>query len=116
MLEINGVELEFDILDADVAERYETALDALYEEIEALDLKSMSGAEVIRKECYAIFDCFDSIFGEGTAGTVFGEKTNLGTCTAALEQLIDHATKQQVAFNERFRKYRPNRAQRRGKP
>jgi len=115
MLEINGVELEFDILDADIAERYEAALDAMYEEIETLDIKNMSGAEAIRKECYVIFDCFDAIFGEGAASMVFGEKTNLGTCTAALEQMIDHAAEQQKAFNERMKKYRSNRAQRREK-
>lgn len=115
MLEINGVALEFDILDADTAERYESATEAVVKQLGELDLDKMSQAEAIRQECYIVFDYFDAIFGEGTAKTIFGEKTNIGICAAAMEQVSNSAAEQNKAFSDRLTKYRPNRASRRAK-
>ena len=49
MLEINGVELEFDILDADIAERYSAAGEELQVKLQELDLETLSDAEGIRQ-------------------------------------------------------------------
>ncbi len=115
MLEINGVELEFDILDADIAERYSAAGEELQAKLQELDLETLSDAEALRQECYLVFDYFDEIFGEGTAKAIFKERTNLGRCLDAMDQLAECATAQRKVFNEKMGKYKPNRAQRRAK-
>jgi len=115
MLEINGVALEFDILDADTAERYEAATKALQKDLSALDLKAISSAEAIRQECQIVFAYFDTIFGAGTAEAIFAGKVNLNRCMDALELLTESSKSQQKKFSERAQKYRPNRAQRRSK-
>ena len=115
MLEINGVELEFDILDVDIAERYSAAGEELQARMQELDLETLSDVEAIRQECFIVFDYFDEIFGEGTAKAIFGERTNLGKCLDAMEQLAESAAAQRKVFQEKMAKYKPNRAQRRAK-
>ncbi len=116
MLEINGVTLEFDILDADTAERYESATKALQKDLSALDFKVISGAKAIRRECQIVFSYFDTIFGAGTAEAIFAGKANLNRCMDALEMVTESSKSQREKFSERAQKYRPNRAQRRSKP
>lgn len=115
MLEINGVELEFDILDADIAQRYSVAGEELQARLQELDFETLSNAEAIRQECLIVFDYFDEIFGEGTAKAIFKERTNLGKCLDAMDQLTENAAAQRKAFQEKMAKYKSNRAQRRSK-
>ena len=113
MLKINGVELEFDLLDADTAEKYDEALS----EVSGIEDKvtGMSTGESIRYQCNTIFDVFNTIFGEGTDKMIFGEKVHLGKCLDAFETLITEANKQAEDTSKKYSKYSPNRAQRRGK-
>ena len=113
MLKINGVELEFDLLDADTAEKYDECM----KEIHKIKDKvvGMSVGESIRYQCNIIFDCFDAIFGEGTAFEVFNGKANLRICLEALESLVTEANKQVTDMDKKYSKYSPNRATRRGK-
>lgn len=111
---INGVELEdIDVLDADVAEKYEKAL----EKVEHISKKveGMKVSESIRTQCNAIFDVFNALFGEGTDKKVFGDKVNLLTCLKAFEELVLQANEQNKEVEELTNKYSPNRAARRNK-
>ncbi|MEN8433960.1 hypothetical protein NX821_001131 [Clostridium septicum] len=64
-MKINGVELEdLDIYDLEVAERYEKALEGL-NGIEAR-VANKKNSESIRIMCNAVFDIFNTMFGEGT--------------------------------------------------
>jgi len=111
---INNVELEdLDILEAGVAERYEKVLERVVEA--AKKTEGLKMAESIRKQCEAVFMCFNEIFGEGTDKKVFGERVNLLICMKAFEELVEKANEQKSELDKLLNKYSPNRAQKRGK-
>lgn len=78
-MEFKGLELDFDIFEADNADAYEAAL----ENVKALAASKPQGESLgdsIRRQCNAVFDFFDDIFGDGFHKELFGEKTNLTEC------------------------------------
>lgn len=113
-MKINGVELEdLDILDLEVAEKFEKTL----KNVEGIDgkVKGMTVAESIRTQCNAIFNVFNELFGKGTDKKVFGDKVNLLTCLKAFEELITTVNSKNEEVEKLSKKYSPNRAQRRAK-
>ena len=112
MLNINDVELELDLMDADMAEKYEKAYRKMQRDVTNFP-NNLSLAENIRKQCKLIFNFFDEVFGEGTSKKIFGNKTNLRECIKAVETLIDHVNKDTEEANKIINKYSPNRVERR---
>lgn len=111
---INNLELEdIDILDLEIAEKYEKAL----ESVEGMGdkVKDMKVTDSIRYQCNAIFNIFNTLFGEGTDKKIFGEKVNLLTCLKAFEELIVQTNTKNNEVEKLYNKYAPNRAQRRTK-
>ena len=72
-MEINGVTLEFDYYDADQLERVENGILAVQEGCGSLP-EGLKLSESIRRQCGLVFAFFDGVFGEGTAGRVFGRR------------------------------------------
>ncbi len=64
-MKINGAELkDLDILDLEVAEKYEKAIkgiDGIAEKVQGMTI-----ADSVRTQCNAIFKIFNDLFGEGT--------------------------------------------------
>lgn len=111
---INNVELEdLNILEADVAEKYEIALEKVVEEVKKTE--GLKTSTSIRKQCTAVFGCFNTIFGEGTDKKVFGDRVNLLICLTAFQQLIEKSNEQKGELEKLIGKYSSNRAQRRTK-
>lgn len=116
---INGVELEdLDFMDADVAEKYEMACEAVVKDMDKIsNKKDLKNSELIRFECESVFRFFNSVFGEGTDKKVFGEKVNLMTCIKAFEDVKNYQSNKDKEFADYAAnlksKYSPNRAQRR---
>ncbi|MDU1313939.1 MAG: DUF6673 family protein [Clostridium septicum] len=111
-MKINGVELEdLDIYDLEVAERYEKALEDLTGIEEKVANKKNS--ESIRIMCNAVFNIFNTMFGEGTDKKVFGKKVNLLTCMSAIDELVEKTNEKKKEINKFTSKYSPNRAQKR---
>lgn len=111
---INNVELEdIDILDLEVAEKYEKAL----KDIEGIAqmLKGKGLADCIRTQCNAVFDVFNTLFGEGTDKKIFGDSVNLMDCLQAFEELVRYMSDRKEDIEEMASKYSPNRASRRNK-
>lgn len=115
---INGVELEdLDILDYEVAEKYEKAL----EEVKGIGdkVKGFKTSESIKVQCETIFDVFNVLWGEGTDKKVFGSKVNLLICFKAFEELITQteskSKEQYEEMNKIVNKYSPNRTAKRSK-
>ena len=75
MLKINDVELELDLMDADMAEKYEKAYRKMQRDVANIP-KNLSLADSIRKQCQLIFTFFDEVFREGTSKKILGNKTN----------------------------------------
>lgn len=112
MLKINDVELELDLMDADMAEKYEKAYRKMQRDVANIP-KNLSLAESIRKQCKLIFNFFNEVFGQGTSKNIFGNRTNLRECIKAVETLIDHVNKDTEEANKIINKYSPNRVERR---
>lgn len=108
---INGVELEdLDIYDVEVAEKYEKVLENINKPQKVEGLKTSA---VIRKQCEAIFNVFNELFGEGTDKKVFGDRVNLKICLEAFASLVDQINSQKEELDNIVSKYSPNRAKRR---
>ncbi|MDS0525006.1 AP endonuclease [Clostridium sp. SHJSY1] len=111
---INGVELEeLDIFDANTIEKYEKAMDNVVKSTQ--EYKELKGSEIVRKECEAIFKCFNELFGEDTDKKIFGDKINIITCLKAFEELVEQINSKQDELEKFTSKYSPNRAKRRSK-
>lgn len=109
MININGIDLEFNLFDYETAERYESALKELQS-----DSASTTGiADTIKHQCSIIHVFFDHFFGLGTAGRVFGDRLDIMACTQALGKVIDDAKRQTGEYNDLLSRYVPNRAARR---
>lgn len=113
MLNINGIELDFDIMDADTAEKYEDAL-KIATSIQN-NVQGMNPGESIRYQCNCIFDIFNTLFGPGTDKKLFGDKANLRICLEAFEALVTEANNQAENMDKKYSKYSQNRVQRRAK-
>ena len=113
-MKINGIELQdIDILDLEVAEKYEKALEHV-EDI-SKKIEGMKLSESIKIQCNAIFDVFNTMFGEDTDKKVFGDKVNLLTCLKAFEELVTQMSAKNSEVEKIASKYSPNRANRRNK-
>lgn len=108
---INEIELDFDIFDVDIAERYENALEKVQEE--GKPVEGEKNSVVIRRQCNSIFNFFDEVFGEGTSKDIFGDRVNLMLCLKAFEEVVEDVAEQTKEAEKLTAKYSPNRAQRR---
>ena len=111
---VNGVTLpDPDVGDPGFVERFENAQEAVLEKMSALTGK---WSEKIRRQCTAVFEFFDDVFGAGTAKTVFGDVVNLRTCIDAYEEAVNGIQNLDKDLGAYFRNKAPgNRSQRRDK-
>lgn len=110
--EINGCQLEIDIEDADVMERYENAFEMMSAE-EAEVLKNSKQSAKIRAYCKLYERLFDRIFGDGTAKKIFKNcPANISVYEEIYFDFLNFIRCQTVesAKNraEKLSKYRPN--------
>lgn len=114
---INGLELVLDMEDADTAERYEQAFEAMVkEENETRNIVRLS--EKIRSYCKIFRNLYDRIFGEGTAEKIFENiPENCSEYDRIYCDFLDFVKNQQSDSAQRrnkiMAKYAVNRQQRR---
>lgn len=110
---ILNTELEFNFNDADDLEKLENAIEETKSNLKNIKFKGKKTSEVIRETCKAVFDCFNSVFGEGTDKKIFGNKTSLNVCVEAFKNLCDEKIKQEndliQEMSDLENKYNPNR-------
>ena len=102
-LNINGVDLDLDVLDADTTERVDAAMDEVLRSAAEIPA-DRSEADKIRLLCGVIRRCFDAVFGTGTAERALGQKNNLGVCTDAFIELSRAVRAQRQAWEKRTAK------------
>lgn len=120
MFTVNGKTLEYDILDLEKAEAFETALNTVTEKLKTLDnAASLTWTQAVRIPCEAVAECFDTLFGEGTACYIFDGKTNLELTMKAFGELVDGVNAQKSRVEQiaksTAKKYAGNRQTRRAK-
>lgn len=76
-ININGVNLELDLMDINIMGKYEQLM---HETVERVQDKSQyegkSNAEGMKYQCNLVENLFDKLFGEGTAEKIFSGKEN----------------------------------------
>lgn len=89
---INGVELDFNMYNVAHVKRYKEGREKaakICEKIENTDMTNISWdayIETLTTGCNAIFELFDSTFGDGTSNALFGGETDFRACLKALEE------------------------------
>lgn len=77
-MEFRGVTLELDLLDADNMEKFETALRETGEKVaDKSQYDGKTNSEQMRIQIGHVDGFFDTVFGEGTADSLFGGSANL---------------------------------------
>lgn len=113
-MNILGVELEFDFMDADQLETYERENQRVAERIkEPTQYQGKSTADSLRIQCRIVDDFFDSLFGPGTAQKLFKGKANIRDHMEAFGIMAQGAVNARKELDEIEDKYTPNRAERR---
>lgn len=107
-MNINGIEFQLDIYDADTADRYEQAIELL--RAVPPPEKDTRLSDSIRTQCHAVFSFFEILFGKGSAEKVFGSSTNLSKCIEATEQVILEVNRQQKTMVDQIERCRPESA------
>lgn len=78
-LNINGTELELDLMDADVMERFEKLMQNVIDKVrDNSQYEGKTTSEGMKFQCEVIDDFFNKMFGEGTAEKLFGSTHHLG--------------------------------------
>ncbi len=117
--EINGQNLELDMENADVQERYENAFEKLSEEENQIK-KDGKMSEFTRSYCNLFNRLYDRIFGEGTSEKIFaGIPVSISKYIEIYDSFLEFVKRQTDGINadiaEKVAKYKPNRQQRRSK-
>lgn len=114
---INGVELELDLLDADVAKKWETECQRVKDRVTDKAHTEKSNADTMYYQCGVIDDFFDCVFGDGTSRKLFEGHHHLGKRIEAFALAVSEAAKSGEQVNAISAKYfsqnMPNRAARR---
>ena len=101
-MNIKGIEIDFNFLDADDIE-----------ECEKRKRTELSMSQIIRFECEIIDNFFNEVFGDGIAEKIFKGKKNLEEHIKAFEDIVAEKEKQRISIQDIYNKYQPNREQRR---
>ena len=96
---VNGVAFDFDIADADDAERYDKAMNYVVDMIGKYD-DGASAADVIRHQCRTVMDAIDTALGTGAAKQLFGDRVNIRTCMGLFNEFVQAVGKQRESLEE----------------
>ena len=111
---INEVELELDLMDADVVERFDNLNAEIAAEIKNPEhYEGLSNADCMRVQCRMVDSYFDRLFGEGTADRIFPKRNNLGDRMEAFGQTVSMSKEQGSIIKSMTEKYTGQRVQNR---
>lgn len=104
-IEINGVTLQADFMDADFMERFEPAVYKVRDKIN--ESKTMQGSVAAKYKLMnqSIETCFNDIFGESTADSIFQGSKNVMVHLEALARIEEAQRAEKKQFNDLSNKY-----------
>lgn len=112
-MNLKGIEVEFDFLDADKVEKMENEFKRVAEECAKKQKIKLSVSQVIREECKIIDSFIDNVFGNGTSEKIFNNRKNLKEHVEVFQDIANEKIKYQNDLTNTFCRYEPNREQRR---
>ena len=111
---INGVELELNLLDADVVEKFEELNQEIIKKIQDPNAyEGLSTADGMRYQCTCVNEYFDELFGAGTAEKVFHKNNNLGIRMEGFAQVTALSGEAKAFMDDLSAKYGSGRVQNR---
>lgn len=124
MLNVMGVELDFDITAPEDMDRYLRCSEEM--SMKAAAAPPMPGPvtgpeqlaayrDWLSAYCKICTDWIDAVFGEGTANKLLGQKTSLSKILDVCDAIRAATTKQGEAVGLHIRQFAPNRATRRSR-
>lgn len=111
----NGFEVEFDVTDVDIAEKYEKTFDIMGEKEKQLP-KVGKQSELLKAQFEWISETFDLLFGEGSSAKIFNGKKSVALGLEAYESFLAFIKAQKTDLlnkGQRINSTYANRAQRR---
>lgn len=117
-MNLKGIEVNFSFTNADDIERLEKGIKIVKEKSEEYKKQEISLSEAIRKECIAINQFFDCVFGEGISQKLFEERMDLQEHAELFIEIANEKVKQTRGIQDVYNnlekaKYKPNRETRR---
>jgi hypothetical protein len=111
---INGVDLELDLMDADVVEKFEDLNKWIVKKIQDPNAyEGLSTADGMRFQCTCVNEYFDKLFGAGTAEKVFHKNNNLGIRMEGFAQVTALSGESKTFMDDLSAKYGSGRVQNR---
>ncbi len=98
-MNINGVNLEFDVFELENARKYTEGL----KKIEATAAKLNDNTDVLKAietQCTVVFEFIDSLFGKDTHRELFGDSVNLKTCLKVFNDIVKTISADTVEVSE----------------
>ena len=112
-MQVNGKELNINLLSVSFSERFENALKTLKEGAD--HIKADSLAESLRQQIDCVKAFVDNVFSPGTYHSLGLDPDDLSVHYDLVDHIIEEVDLQRQKAVTRFDKYRPNRAARRAK-
>ncbi|MEZ3506307.1 MAG: hypothetical protein K1W10_05075 [Lachnospiraceae bacterium] len=104
-IEINGVTLQADFMDADFMEAFEAAAQDTKSEINSSKTMKGSVAAQYRAINQIVENFFDGVFGEGTAESIFQGSKNVMVHLEALARINEAQRDEKKKFNDLSNRY-----------
>lgn len=88
---VNSHTFDFDIMDIATAERYENAMQAVSDQVTALQArKDLKNSESMRAQCEIVRNMVDTVLGDGTADMLLPpDKPNLRDAFGIFQEIFD---------------------------
>ena len=114
-MNIKGIEIDFDFLDADNVEKFEKEAKKVIEKTEAKEIVELSYAEALRQECEIVEVFIDNVFGKGISEQIFKRKSNLAEHIEVFQLIVDEKNNKQKELEKLLNRYLPNKQERKNK-
>ena len=111
---IGGVDLELNLLDADVLELFEKLNEEIIADIRNPEAYAgLSNADSMRYQCKCVNSYFDKLFGDGTSDKIFPRNNDLAVRMDAFAQVTSLSAEAKQYMDGLVAKYAPQRVQNR---
>lgn len=103
---VNNHTFDFDIMDVATAERYENAMQAVSDQVTALQArKDLKNSESMRAQCEIVRNMVDTVLGDGAADTLLPpDKPNLREAFGVFQAIFDAVEAQSQEAATGFRR------------
>lgn len=111
---VNSHTFDFDIMDIATAERYENAMQAVSDQVTALQArKDLKNSESMRAQCEIVRNMVDTVLGDGAADTLLPpDKPNLRESFAVFQAIFDAVEEQSKEASLGFKRVAASIAER----